>query len=396
MSESTKYSLVPLSEVLVQDKEYITELEPRMYPKLSVKLYGRGVVLAGPTDGATVRMKRHQLARPGQVILSEIWAKKGAIGIVPEEGTGALVTSHFFLFDIDQSKLLRPYIGWLLAANYFEPVLSGKARGTTGYAAVRPKQFLECKIPLPPLDEQRRIVAHVGELAALIEEARGLRVKAQEEAGALLQAALNDIFSQADCAGWDFVELGQIVEQTRTRNPTKCPEKEFVYVDISSMDKDKGVIREPKKYLGRDAPSRARRVIQVGDVIFAMTRPYLKGIALVPEELDNQVCSTGFCVLRPRREQVDPRWLLHTCRSDHVVNQVTIKMRGSNYPAVSDKDVKSVEIPLPPLNEQRRIVAYLDDLQSQIDELTALQAATQAELDALLPSVLDKAFRGEL
>jgi hypothetical protein len=74
---------VALGEVLTQYVEYIEAPESRMYPKLSVKLYGRGVVLDTPADGSTLKMQRHQLAKAGQVILSEIWGKKGAIGIVP-------------------------------------------------------------------------------------------------------------------------------------------------------------------------------------------------------------------------------------------------------------------------------------------------------------------------
>jgi type I restriction enzyme S subunit len=83
------WQTVPLADVLRQDTNYVTELEPIIYPKLSVKLYGKGAVLDTPTDGANVKMQRHQFAKSGQIILSEIWAKKGAIGIVPKEGEGA-------------------------------------------------------------------------------------------------------------------------------------------------------------------------------------------------------------------------------------------------------------------------------------------------------------------
>jgi type I restriction enzyme S subunit len=91
---------VKLGEVLTQYTDYIERPEMRIYPKLSVKLYGRGVVLDSPTDGSMLKMKRHQIAKKGHVILSEIWGKKGAIGLVPPEGDGALCTSHFFLFDV--------------------------------------------------------------------------------------------------------------------------------------------------------------------------------------------------------------------------------------------------------------------------------------------------------
>ncbi len=101
---------VPLSEVLAQYEEYIHAPEPQTYSKLSVKLYGKGVVLDAPADGSTLKMKRHQVAKAGQVILSEIWGKKGAIGFVPPEGDGALCTSHFFLFDVHGDKIEPKYL----------------------------------------------------------------------------------------------------------------------------------------------------------------------------------------------------------------------------------------------------------------------------------------------
>ena len=144
-----RWPLVELGDVLQHYTEYIDTPAPREYPKLSVKLYGKGVVLDTPAEGAELRMKRHQLAKAGQVILSEIWGKKGAIGFVPPEGEGALCTSHFFLFDLRADKLDRRWLQAIFDANYLQEQLDAEAKGTTGYAAVRPKILLNCKIPLP-------------------------------------------------------------------------------------------------------------------------------------------------------------------------------------------------------------------------------------------------------
>src|SRR5690242_12613732 len=143
---SNEYPMVPLREVLVQYQEYIENPEPKVYPKLSVKLYGKGVILDEPVDGITLKMKRHQIAKSGQIILSEIWGKKGAIGFVPTEGHGALCTSHFFLFNINFDKLNPKYLQAIFTANYLQSQLDSEAKGTTGYAAVRPKHLLAAEI----------------------------------------------------------------------------------------------------------------------------------------------------------------------------------------------------------------------------------------------------------
>ena len=140
------WPLVRLSEVLTLYRQYIEAPEAKEYPKLSVRLYGRGVTLDAPADGTTLKMKRHQIAKPGQVILSEIWGKKGAIGFVPPEGEGALCTSHFFLFDLCKDRVDPRWLQAIFTANFLEDQLDSEAKGTTGYAAVRPKNLLAARM----------------------------------------------------------------------------------------------------------------------------------------------------------------------------------------------------------------------------------------------------------
>jgi type I restriction enzyme S subunit len=191
--------------------------------------------------------------------------------------------------------------------------------------------------------------------------------------------------------------LGEVCRPTERRDPTKEPGSTFLYVDISSVDNALGEIVAAREVLGKDAPSRARKGIRADDVIFATTRPYLKNIAIVPPELDGQICSTGFCVLRVDKAIIDPRFLFYVCRSDTIVEQLSQgNMRGASYPAVTDKDVFDSIIPLPPLAEQRRIVARVEAVWEKLHALKEAQAETDQELGCLEEAVLDKAFRGEL
>src|SRR5258708_30616934 len=107
---------------------------------------------------------------------------------------------------------------------------------------------------------------------------------------------------------WPLTKLCSICGSKEACDPTRTPDSEFLYVDIASVWKDKFEVATPKRLAGRDAPSRARKRIRSGDVIVATTRPYLKSIARIPEELDGEICSTGFCVLRPTNH-VTSDWL---------------------------------------------------------------------------------------
>jgi type I restriction enzyme S subunit len=391
-----QWSLVALGEVITHNKEYIEEPEPKIYPKLSVKLYGRGVVLDDSADGSLLRMKKHQIAKNGQVILSEIWGKKGAIGFVPPEGDGALCTSHFFLFDVNYEKLEPKYLQAIFIANYLQNQLDAEAKGTTGYAAVRPKHLLSAKIPLPPLDEQRRIVARIEELAAKVEEARGLRRQSIEENQLIIKASLQKFFSPTIGS----IELGKVSTVIDPNPSHRYP----IYIEdgvpiISTVD-----------FVGEDAIStvKARRVplsfyedtlgrfgVGEGDVIFS--RKGKIGYArLHPANIKLAMTHT-LCVIQPEQNKLLPKYLLYYTKSSAFIDYLMgIMNPNSGVPTLGLGVIRSAPFNLPPLEEQHRIVAYLDNLQSKVDALKRLQAETAAELDALLPSILDKAFKGEL
>ena len=168
------------------------------------------------------------------------------------------------------------------------------------------------------------------------------------------------------------------VERTENRDPRNDPESPFRYVDISSVDNQRKVITEARALPGKEAPSRARQVIRTNDVLVATTRPNLNAVALVPPELDNEICSTGFCVLRSNGA-VDPDYLFAFVQTRAFVRSLSDLVKGALYPAVTDGQVRAQTLPLPPLPTQRRIAARLRE---QLAEVTKARAAVQAQLDA--------------
>jgi len=193
--------------------------------------------------------------------------------------------------------------------------------------------------------------------------------------------------------GWRWVKLVELCEEkTGTRDPRLRPTDTFRYVDISSVDNTQKRILDASVLFGKDAPSRARQVINAGDIIVSTTRPNLNAVALVPYELDNQICSTGFCVLRPQKE-LDRDYLFAYVRSPDFVKKLSDLVKGALYPAVTDKQVKAQVIPLP---EQKRITAIID---GQLAEAEKLKKSIEDQLNTIksLPAaLLRQAFSGEL
>jgi type I restriction enzyme S subunit len=192
--------------------------------------------------------------------------------------------------------------------------------------------------------------------------------------------------------GWVETTIGAVTTSPAQRQPNV--DETFVYIDISSIDRDTKRIENPQQLIGRDAPSRARKVVAAGDVLVSMTRPNLNAVALVPAELDGQIASTGFDVLRPNG--VDPRWLFYIVRSADFVTALTDLVQGALYPAVKSSDVRSYRIQLPPLAEQQRIADTLDRLLARVDACRARLARVPALLKRFRQAVLAAAVAGRL
>ncbi|MDP1562912.1 MAG: restriction endonuclease subunit S [Pirellulaceae bacterium] len=160
--------------------------------------------------------------------------------------------------------------------------------------------------------------------------------------------------------GWQTKTLGDILEKTETVNPLQSPYAEFDYIDVSSVSNTTFEIEETQRLKGKDAPSRARKLVRTNDIIFATIRPTLQRIAVVPEHLDKQVCSTGYFVLRPK-QGIDHRFVFYSLFTENFIGQMESLQKGASYPAVTDGDVRAQEIPVPPLAEQQRIVGLLDE-----------------------------------
>lgn len=121
---------------------------------------------------------------------------------------------------------------------------------------------------------------------------------------------------------WPSIPIRSIVAKKETWNSRRDERAEVDYLEISGIDNSLGKVIRTKKIETSNPPSRAKRLIRAGDIVFGTTMPYLKNIAIIPDELDRQVCSTGFCVLRPQSEKVLTEWLFSICRSDLVVDQI--------------------------------------------------------------------------
>ena len=154
---------------------------------------------------------------------------------------------------------------------------------------------------------------------------------------------------------------------------------EIQYIDIGNVTYE-GLLEPPTKMLFKDAPSRARRILDRNDVIISTVRTYLKAIAFIDFEVDSHICSTGFAVLRAL-EGVEPSYLYYVCLSEEFIDTVSASSVGVSYPAINSSELASIHGWIPTtLPEQKSIANYLDRKTQQIDQTIA---STQTQIQRL-------------
>ncbi len=183
-------------------------------------------------------------------------------------------------------------------------------------------------------------------------------------------------------------EIGSLVQRVGSWNPTRDGQGQTIqYIDLGAVDNDLKEITAPQSVLAQDAPSRARQLVRAGDVLVSTVRPNLNGVARVPVGLDGSTASTGFCVIRPTRALL-AEYLFHWVKSPDFVSIMVRRATGQSYPAVSDRVVLESCIPLPPLDEQRRIAAILD----QADTLRRKRREAMQRVGKLASTVFSTEF----
>ena len=280
-------------------------------------------------------------------------------------------------------------------------IFIGIASRAVNQSSINQGKMKNLLIPLLPLPEQRKIARVLDKIQQAIE----LQDRIIEQAKNLKKSLMQKLFTEGLYGeeqketeiglipkSRKVVRLGDIVTKTRQRDPKRMPYLKFKYVDVSSISNELYKIIEFREFLGKNAPSRARKEIKTGDIIFATVRPYLKRIAIVPQELDGELCSTAFCVLRCNMNFADHVFVFNYLLTDNFVERVSASQRGSSYPAVTDKDVLNQKIPLPPLSEQKQIAHILSVLDKKIE----VEQKRKQVLKELFKTMLHKLMSGKI
>jgi type I restriction enzyme, S subunit len=392
---------VQLGSMLEKSEEW-TNIEPdKRYKQVTIRLWGKGVNLRNEGLGAEIAADKQLVVRSYQFILSRIDARNGAFGIVPEFLDGAVVSNDFPVFKIGLSLLFPSFLDWMSKTRPFVDICKAASEGTTNRVRLNIEKFLNAEIMLPSTDEQRRIVARIEELAARIEEARELRRRAVEEADALMNRYAESLFDfdNSNCDTKPIESSCEVkggIQKSSKRTPGANPRR---YITVAHVQRNWIDTSDPRYFEVSDEELEKMRLLS-GDVLVIEgngSADQIGRTALFSGEIEDCVHQNHVIRIRPNPNLILPDYLNGFLNSPPGQKQMRERSRTtSGLFNLSVGRIKNIDVPLPSLNDQQKIFKKLQAMQSKLDALKHHQTETVAELNALMPSVLDRSFRGEL
>ena len=394
----SKWPTVPLSEVLAERQEFPSEGE---------LINGRIPILSkiGFRDG-TIQL-RHEaktktnmiLVRPGDIVISGINATKGAVAVYEDNNFQPIAaTIHYAAYIPNKNRIDAYFIWWLLRSNTFQELLSKYLpRGIK--TELKAKRFLPIPIPLPPLSEQQQILQKINIFANKFKESKNLRTQSSAVSEGWMEACLQKTMSRFTQA----TRFGEVITFHPRSGPSFPTNPDWTGKPVLMPSAVTGFglnIAKVEFGLGNERLSH-KDLLDVGDILIARgnKRDQVGNAGVVPEEARNWTYANLLMRFKVDVSRVDQRFCIYWLRSPQMRHHVRSNMTGTNPNIQKINQQIILNYPFPKsvsLSEQKHIVAYLDKLQARVNDVRKLQASVTSELDALLPSILDKAFKGEL
>lgn len=380
----SKWPLVPLGEVASPIERPEVPVPGKPYRQVGVRLWGEGAYERELLDGSETKYKTLSRVEANDIIVNKIWARNGSVAVVPENLEGGYVSGEFPTFTPTSQKLEPRWFHWLTKRPSFWDQCDEKSRGTSGKNRIKPERFLEIEIPLPPLVEQRRIVTRIESLAAKIEEARGLRRQISVEVAALVTSV------HAKLSGSRTKKLCEILKLDEDQVSVSAVEQ-YPQIGIKSFG---GGLFTKSAVAGAQTTYRSFNRLYEGALVLSQVKAWEGAVAVCERELTGWFVSPEYRTFRCISGEALPGYLSTLVRTEWFWSKLSHATRGvgARRERTRPEQFLAIELPMPTVEQQEKGQVVF----AKLDTLKPLQFEIAAELAALLPSILDKAFKGEL
>jgi type I restriction enzyme, S subunit len=382
-----KWPLIPLGELLRSASRPVTLAPEQTYRVLGARWYAGGLFVKDVKLGAAIQARTAFVVREGDFVYNRLFAWKGSFAVATTSDDGCIVSNEFPCFEARADRLDASYLRLYFTKEAAWNEALGLSSGSTPTSRNRLKEdrLLRMAIPLPSLEEQRRIVVRVESIAAKVEEAQRVRRAAEKEGAALLRSEFARI---AD--GAPRRRLGDVAPLLRRRVRVDLDD---AYPEVGVRSFGKGTFHKPA-LPGAEVGSKKLFEIRSGDLLFNIVFAWEGAIAVATPEDDARVGSHRFLTCVPYPGLATPQFLCFYFLTPEGLAQMGAASPGGagRNRTLGLKAAAEMRVPVPPLEIQRRF-DHLQEFASSVAEQCGLASG---EFDALIPSVIDRAFRGEL
>lgn len=403
-----QYPFVSIGDLIHRSSELVNVEDDILYTQVTLKTNGGGAVLRDKKFGKDIGTKKQYRAKEGQFIMSKIDARNGAFGVVGKELDGAIVTGDFPLFDVDKDRINPFYLYLLSSTRPFVQFAQSCSRGTTNRQRIDIDAFLGMQIPLPSLDEQNEIVAAYNDSFVIAKQYEKQASDKEDSIQQYLDTQLGieqltsyklnqdsilqfikfkDTFYRWDpwrgdniiSSKYKIVRLQDILQQinTGTTPPTNRPEYfggDIKFYTPSDIDGNM-YLGESERTLSQKAiADKKARIFRKGDLLFVGTGSTVGKVGVINDDIvsSNQQI-TGLTL---DLQTILPEYAFVYMNANKDIT--TAEQSKTTLPIVNQEKIKNIQIPLPPIDVQKEIVAHVFELKEQIKSLRALAADTRA------------------
>lgn len=379
------WSKVALGELLRRSDEAAVLDPAAEYHEVTIKLWGKGVVSRGKVRGSDVVSVR-RVVRTNQLIMSKIDARNGAIGLVPPELDGAIVSNDFPSFEFrDPERCDAALMGWLVRSAPFVELCKAASVGTTNRVRIKEDRFLDQQIGLPPLSEQQAIVARLDALAEKTREVEAHLDAVERDAEHLLALRFRDFIADAPLR--PMAEVAPLVR----REVRIDPEKSYTELGVRSFYK--GTFHR-RTVPGSDFSWQDLYQVNAGDLVFSNIMAWEKAIAVAATEDDGCVGNHRMLTCEARPDTAVPGFLWFYFTTEEGFAKIYAASPGTTARnrTMTALALMAIEVPVPALAAQQTFVR----LQADVAALKAKHAIIRQANAALIPATLERLFSTEV
>lgn len=374
--------ILNFNDIMKEAKEY-EKISPDIeYQRMTVQWYGKGIVPRDMVMGRSLKVKEQKIAHMDQFVVAEIDAKNGSFGVVPKELDGSIVSSHYFLFDIDKGRALPKFLDYVVRYGPYERMIQSKVKGTTNYAAIRPRDFLQMKVPLPPLEYQEELVRRIDKQTDLL---KNLQSTYDSFARGFIDEAIFNVGNHTL----------KTIEELITRKPQygitqgTMPDSEGTpFIRITDLDSfgrvNYGTL--PKIPASKFEISKYR--VESGDLIVARSGSIGK-CAVVESPVVDCLFASYLIRFSFNKETVNPKFVLFYLLSSKGQHELASRANKTAQVNINARQISSIKIPIPQsLQDQAKVVAKVEEKLTLVDSIWR----TISETEQTIRSILDQLY----